>query len=143
MENVICRNFEYEDIFFHGPVIVFKVNIKNLDNIKIDYISSNVYEQLGYTQKEVLSDDFNLRKIIPLDYEIFIERIKNSIKNRDLEYMNLNHTYRVMKKSGEKCYMKAYTKIIRDESKKPLYFKGYLIKTSSQNEIERKTASPI
>ncbi|WP_281950644.1 EAL domain-containing protein [Nitrosophilus kaiyonis] len=143
MENVICRNFEYEDIFFHGPVIVFKIYIKNLNNIKIDYISSNVYEQLGYTQKEIMSDDFDLKKIIPLDYEIFLERIKNSIKDKDLKYMNLNHTYKVMKKSGEKCYMKAYTKIIRDEDKKPLYFKGYLINVHDEIITRKKLENVI
>ncbi|BDY13726.1 sensor domain-containing protein [Hydrogenimonas cancrithermarum] len=112
-------------LFENGPLLLYSFDISDPDSPKAVYGTPNVHRHLGYRPEEIVEGKVTLRQILhPEDHEILLERIRMLEERRDID--SLSHDYRVIKKNGELCYMRAYTSVERDETGKARFYHGYL-----------------
>ncbi len=125
-------------IFLQGPVVVFKW--KNAPNWPVEYVSANVFENLGYTAKEFLSSKVEYASIVcPEDLQRVADEVSiySSTMKNDFE-----QEYRIVKKNGEVIWIYDYTSILRGESGNITHFYGYILditKHKRNEEALRKT----
>ncbi|GIX40724.1 MAG: hypothetical protein KatS3mg129_0457 [Leptospiraceae bacterium] len=119
-----------EEIFKEGPIVIFVW--KNELDWPVEFVSSNVEQLTGYTDKDWLEQKVVYKEIVHKDD---IKRVKEEVSlfSHELKLKRWKHKpYRIIKKNGETIWVNDYTICIYDENKKPLKYIGYLIDITQQ-----------
>jgi PAS domain S-box-containing protein len=119
-----------EEIFKEGPVVVFFW--KNEPDWPIEFVTSNVEQLTGYTEKEWKDKKIVYRQII---FSEDLKRVEQEVKiySYELKLKRWKHKpYRIIKKSGEVIWVRDYTTCIYDENHQPLKYIGYIIDITEQ-----------
>jgi len=125
-------SLDEHQIFLQGPVVVFKW--KNGKDWPVEYVSSNIEENLGYKK-----EDFLLRRIKYSDiiFENDLHRVSNEVSNYSLNERNMfEQEYRIVKSNGEIIWIYDYTTIIRDENGSITHFYGYILDITKHKKNE-------
>lgn len=126
--------FNSEKIFNKGSVIVFKWNYYE---DKLEYISENVKEILGYDISDLSNKIVNTLFVNELIHKDDLNQVINESKqNIDLktEYFSLS-PFRVHKKTNEICWLKI-TINVEYEDKENITYSGYCIDITDFKETE-------
>ena len=125
-------------LFIAGPTVV----LTWVDNPewRIDYISPNVTQQLGYQVADFLNGDLNYDDLIhPEDYkinctELPIDKFKKIIEEVDF----IEREYRIKTASGEYHWVYNLTRMIRDDADNSIKYLGYLLDITERKLNESK-----
>lgn len=122
MQKKIASLDEHQ-IFLQGPVVVFKW--KNVKDWPVEYVSSNVEENLGYKKEDFLLNRIKYADII---FEDDLLQVSNEVSNYSLGERNMfEQEYRMVKRNGEVVWVHDYTTIVRDENGSIIHFYGYIL----------------
>jgi PAS domain S-box-containing protein len=129
------KNFvslDEHQIFLQGPVVVFKW--KNAKDWPVEYVSSNIEENLGYKKEDFLLSRIKYADIISEDDLL---RISNEVSNYSLSERNMfEQEYRIVKSNGGIVWIYDYTTIVRDENGAITHFYGYILDITKQKRNE-------
>ncbi|SDJ17548.1 PAS domain-containing sensor histidine kinase [Alteribacillus bidgolensis] len=116
-------SLDEHQIFLQGPVVVFKW--KNVKDWPVEYVSSNVEENLGYKKEDFLLNRIKYGDII---FEDDLIQVSNEVSNYSLSERNMfEQEYRIVKSNGEIVWIYDYTTIVRDENRAITHFYGYIL----------------
>jgi PAS domain S-box-containing protein len=122
MQKKIASLDEHQ-IFLQGPVVIFKW--KNVKDWPVEYVSSNVEENLGYKKEDFLLNRIKYADII---FEDDLPQVSNEVSNYSLSECNtFEQEYRMVKSNGEIVWVHDYTTIVRDENGSIIHFYGYIL----------------
>lgn len=120
-------------MFLSGPVVVFKW--KNSEGWPVVYISPNVKDVLGYTDKEFLSGAVPYTGIIPDEDigRVSEEVLINSENGAD----SFEHKpYRIIRKDGKMVWVSDHTTILKDEEGNITHYLGYLVDITERKQTQ-------
>jgi PAS domain S-box-containing protein len=125
-------------IFLQGPIVVLKW--KNAKNWPVEYVSSNIEENLGYKREDFLLSRIKYADIIFGDDLL---RVSNEVSSSSLSERNMfEQEYRIIKSNGEIIWVYDYTTIVRDEDGSITHFYVYILditKHKRNEEVFRRT----
>jgi PAS domain S-box-containing protein len=128
-ENALLQE---RNLFSGGPVA--SIIWGPQENWPILYVSTNIVNILGYTQAEMVSDEFHYAELIhPDDVEWVAEDVKNKMNNHIDTYEQF---YRLRRKDGEYRWFYDFTKVIRDESDNIKEIRGYFFDQTEIKEMQ-------
>ncbi|WP_332697841.1 ATP-binding protein [Halalkalibacter lacteus] len=123
MHNKNFVSLDEHQIFLQGPVVVFKW--KNAKDWPVEYVSSNIEENLGYKKEDFLLSRIKYADII---FEDDLLRVSNEVSNYSLSECNMfEQEYGIVKSNGEIIWVYDYTTIVRDENEAITHFYGYIL----------------
>jgi len=116
-------SIDEHQIFLQGPVVIFKW--KNVKDWPVEYVSSNIEENLGYRREDFLLSRIKYADII---FEDDFLRVSNEVLNYSLNECNMfEQEYQIVKNNGEIVWIHDYTTIVRDENGSITHFYGYIL----------------
>ena len=123
INNLNKKLLEERNVFIKGNVVVFKW--KNDEKWTIDYVSPNVKNVFGYTQKDFLNNNITYSYII---HEDDIERVKIEVERAILNKQdNFEHEpYRIIKKDKKIVWLYDFTTVIKNKNNEITHFLGYV-----------------
>ncbi len=121
------------NIFNKGNIVIFRWN--NDSNWSIDYVSQNVVNLLGYTQKEFLNGSIKYTELIHSDS---IEEVQAEVIQKSNDNVNsfMHHPYKIQTKNKKIIWVSDSTRIIRDKKGKIIYYEGSIQDITRQKELE-------
>jgi PAS domain S-box-containing protein len=129
-------------LFIGGPVIIIKWKINDSiqsqnnynQNLSVEYVSPNVTQVLGFTQKELTDNMIHFYSLIhPDDVERIPKETQGFVENGQAWYQQ---EYRLKNKDGKYKWYFDFTRIIRDNDGTLLNYHGYLFDISARKEAE-------
>ncbi|MEN8154730.1 MAG: PAS domain S-box protein [Acidobacteriota bacterium] len=116
-----------------GPLVIFKW--KNAENWPVEYVSDNVFQNIGYSKKEILDTGFIYSDIIHKDD---LQRVGGEVADNSkagVEYFAHN-PYRIIKKNKEVIWVDDYTHILRNKAGEITHYIGYIINVTNRIKAE-------
>ncbi len=111
-------------LFDSGEFVLFKWN--NDNSWSIDYVSKNVEELLGYSQKEFLDGNLSYPSLIdPQHLDMVRQEIKENSKDKTVSSF-IHQPYQIAKKDGSLIWLYESTKIVRDSDGEITNYIGYV-----------------
>jgi len=98
---------------------------------KVDFISPNIYQLLGYKQEDVTGGDW-LQLIHPDERE----SIRNNLSNVAENELRPRYIFRVLKKDGNIAFMEAISRFIAGSEGKTAYMVGVIRDITERRRIE-------
>lgn len=115
--------------------VIFSYNIS--DN-SFEYISNNVKELFGYSQKEWLETPNMLQKVLPPKSNDNLLSVLDEIKSGDLQE---SYDYQIYHKNGTLMWANQRSIVIRDKNNKPTHIEGFVSDITKRKKDEEKTKS--
>ena len=129
------------DIINSSPAIAFRW--KNINDMKLEYVSENVEEISGYTIDELLNDEVKIYDIVHPDdmYNVKTELI-SFIK--DIDNISFSHApYRIIKKNGEILWVDERIIFNRNKQGYITEFNGIIVNITDRIEAELELAHSV
>lgn len=121
-------------MFLSGPVVIFKW--ENSEGWPVVYVSPNIEDLLGYTDREFLSGAVSYAGTIsPEDIgRVTEEVLLNSEKGSD----SFEHKpYRLIRKDGKIVWVSDHTTILKDENKQITHYLGYIVNITEGKQAQQ------
>lgn len=123
------------DVYAAGPIVFFSWK-GNIGEWRVEHVSPNIEKMLGYTQKEMLSEDFAYGSLIhPDDHQRIVEEAREYRRNREENYVQ---SYRVKHKEGHYRWIYDYNVPEYDKKGNATVIRGYIFDESERKEAEEK-----
>jgi len=121
-----------QSLFVAGPTVVFKWNAK--PGWPVDFVSSNVTKQFGFSVEELTSSDFRFVDLVhPADLTRVAEEVATSTR---LGRAHFEQEYRIRDKQGNWHWIYDLTIPIRDSEEEVSHYLGYLIDITERKQSE-------
>jgi PAS domain S-box-containing protein len=126
------NSLDEHQIFLQGPVVVFKW--KNISGWPVEYVSSNVKENLGYSKEDFEHGRVRYASIV---FEDDLDQVLNEVITYSQGERNgFEQEYRIKKSNGEVIWIYDYTSILRDEIGNITHYYGYILDITKQKKNE-------
>ena len=123
------------DVYAAGPIVFFSWK-GNIGDWRVEHVSPNIEKMLGYTQEEMLAEDFSYGGLIhPEDHRRIVEEAREYRKKREANYVQ---SYRVKHKKGHYRWIYDYNVPEYDNKGNALVIRGYIFDESERKEAEEK-----
>jgi PAS domain S-box-containing protein len=109
---------------------------ENTDNLKVLYISDNIFKKTGYKPEDFYQERVYFRTIIHSDDLLRLNAEKIFLVNK--KQTNGSAEYRIISKNGENIWFSDVFQVVYDEQGNILRFQGVLTDISAQKENEEK-----
>jgi PAS domain S-box-containing protein len=120
------------NLFSTGPVMT--VEWIPTENWPIKYISSNCKFILGYSNEEMMAQDFTYASLIhEEESKRIFDEVKFNIENNVNYY---EQSYRLRRKDGQYRWFYDFTHLVRDEYNTLISIRGYMFEQTKLKEIE-------
>ncbi len=121
-------------MFTTGPVVVFQ--IVEDDGWKVEYVSPNVAEVLGYSTDDFVTGTVSYAELIHPDD---LQRVRNNgLDNRERKLDSYVQEYRVISRDGAERWVFDYTMVVRDpETDEVICYQGYLVDATERIEAQQ------
>ncbi|GAB4297272.1 MAG: hypothetical protein Kow0068_21540 [Marinilabiliales bacterium] len=124
---------EERSMFMIGKVVVFRVDANNTS--KVNYITENVKDVLGYQADEFINGVVDFQSIVHKeDKEIHTAEREKALKEKQ-SHVEFS-VYRVYDKFGKIHYLKDFIKIIYNKQNEPVELLGYFIDVTKEKDAE-------
>lgn len=121
-------------MFMNGNVVVF--HWKNDPSWSIEYVSANVLDIFGYTEKDFLEGNICYKNIIfSDDIAMFENTVCDAIKEKKVNFSI--DDYRVIRKDGGIIWLSHFMTIIYDDNKNLLNFYGHVTNITKRKIAEK------
>ena len=125
---------EERNIFMAGNVVVFKW--KNEEGWPVEYVSKNVYNVFGYSEKDFISGKINYANLIHKEDISKVKREINNAINNDKGYFK-HDEYRIINKLGKEVWLYDFTTVLKNAKGKITHFHGYILDVSNSKKTEQ------
>jgi PAS domain S-box-containing protein len=123
---------EERRLFVGGPTVVFKW--KNADGWPVEYVSSNIQSQFGYTPEEMTNEKFRYASLVHPDD---IERIEKELSEHEKHNVDaFEQTYRIAHKDGRYRWVDDFTTVVKDGRGVIAHYYGYVFDITDRKEAE-------
>ena len=133
LENIIhneALTFAHE-IINSSPAVA--ILWKNISDWRVQFVSENVLNVLGYTAEEFYTGKVCYKDIIhPDDVDLFIEEMKKNILSTNFKHK----PYRIITKCGVVTWVEVSTSVVWDKEGKIAYYQGIIIDVT-ERELSR------
>lgn len=121
-----------KNFFVQDAVAIFKW--KNQPGWPVEYVTLNVREILGYTEREFMDGEVAYLDIV---YEEDAERVKQEVVEYSaMDIAHFEQEYRVVAKSGQVIWVYDYTSKLYDGQGNLTHFVGYVFDITANKESE-------
>lgn len=123
------------DVYAAGPIVFFSWK-GNIGEWRVEHVSPNIENMLGYTREEVLAEGFAYGSLIhPDDHRRIVEEAQQYWKQKEANYVQ---SYRVRHKKGHYRWIYDYNVPEYDGKGNALVIRGYIFDESERKEVEEK-----
>ncbi len=125
---------EERDMFAEGPAVVFKWGTYE-EGWRVEYVSENVKNLLGYTKQELESERTPFAELVHDDDLELLRKYEESFAEGEINHASLE-PYRVRTKDGEVRWVSETVNAVRDDGG-PEHYRGYLVDVTERKEREK------
>jgi diguanylate cyclase (GGDEF)-like protein/PAS domain S-box-containing protein len=123
---------EEQGLFIAGPIVVFKW--QPVAGWIVDYVSPNVYEQLGYLPQAFTQKSLSYADLIHPDDLTRVEQEVQHYTRSGVAFFE--QEYRLQRADGEYCWLYDFTTVLRGANGEVLHYLGYVQDITERKQIE-------
>ena len=136
LQKVRAKNSILKDshqLYMNGPVVIFKWH--NTKGWPVEYVSSNVFQLLGYTDEEFIKGKKNYADIIvETDFERVTVEVEQASQQGVAEFDH--QPYRISHIDGTEHWVYDHTVVFRNKNNEITHYYGYIFDINNRQNID-------
>jgi PAS domain S-box-containing protein len=121
-----------EHVVVSSPAVLYTLTGADAASLRLDWISDNVREMLGYTEEEVFQPSRWHERVHPSDFP----RVRAEIENRLFAQDHLEDEYRFRHRDGKYRWIRSEMRVLRDAAGKPVEVVGSWSDVTERRNLE-------